>query len=212
MQVARARIEQAEQKKRLVLGNSPPASTITVNGVANDSYMNPLLTRSKLSSFADMDDRSRLIRVKDEKLHAKFIISIGEHKSALLSLLIQHQKEDVCGFDGRLSWSDTIWEKVASVEQVEDGSMLIKDNQGTLIQPNSSKVCQQHRKCNKHLNWQKLKLAELEQERSEQFVILTMLERERQQIKARMKKRREEVDLIDFLENGTIHHSSYALK
>lgn len=193
MQVARARIELAEMKKRNA--TSDP-----------QSHYNPL-SRGKLSSFADQDDRSRLTRVKDEKLHAKFIIAIGEHKSELLSLLIQHEKEELCGFDSRLSWSDTLWEKVAHVEQGEDNNHLLTDSEGHRVAPNKSFTqCQQPRKCNKHANWQKLKTFELEQERSEQFVILTMLERERQQIKARMKKRREEVDLVDFLENGTIHH------
>ncbi|KAI7889196.1 uncharacterized protein EV154DRAFT_538961 [Mucor mucedo] len=190
---ARARIELAEMKKRNA--TSDP-----------QSHYNPL-SRGKLSSFADQDDRSRLTRVKDEKLHAKFIIAIGEHKSELLSLLIQHEKEELCGFDSRLSWSDTLWEKVAHVEQGEDNNHLLTDSEGHRVAPNKSFTqCQQPRKCNKHANWQKLKTFELEQERSEQFVILTMLERERQQIKARMKKRREEVDLVDFLENGTIHH------
>lgn len=190
MQVARARIELAEMKKR--------------HATSEEGQYNPL-SRGKLSSFADLDDRSRLSRVKDEKLHAKFIIAIGEHKSELLSLLIQYEKDELCGFDSRLSWSDTVWEKVAQVEQGEENHHLLMDNQGQIISK-SFTVCQQPRKCNKHANWQKLKTFELEQERSEQFVILTMLERERQQIKARMKKRREEVDLVDFLENGTIHH------
>lgn len=194
MQVARARIELAELKKQSAI-SSPLYETV----------YNPL-SRSKLSSFADLDDRSRLSRVKEEKLYAKAVISMGEQKSALLNLLIQHAKEDICGFDSRLSWPDTIWERVHHVEEQPSGEHLLISAQGESVAPKSFHVCQQSRKCNKHLNWQKLKASELEQERSEQFVILTMLERERQQIKARMKKRREEVDLVDFLENGTIHH------
>jgi hypothetical protein len=203
MQVAHARIDQAEQLKKSSSSSSTPIST------TNSTSYNPL-SRGKLSSFADLDDRSRLSRVKDEKLHAKFIISIGEHKSELLSLLIQVQQLDVCGFDTRLAWPDTIWEKVAYVEKSSENSILLKNSQGELINSKTYSICQQQaKKCNKHTNWQRLKLAELEQERSEQFVILTMLERERQQIKARMKKRREEVDLMDFLENGTINHYKY---
>lgn len=203
MQVARARIELAEMKKRNALESSTNDS---LNNLNNQHY-NPL-SRGKLSSFADMDDRARLTRVKDEKAHAKFIISIGEHKSALLSLLIQHQKEEICGFDSRLSWPDSLWEKVSHVEHQEDNNHVLTNENGDPITTSKPfTICQQSRKCNKHTNWQKLKTSELEQERSEQFVILTMLERERQQIKARMKKRREEVDLADFLENGTITHS-----
>jgi hypothetical protein len=199
MQVARARIELAELKKQNATGSLNPFDE------PHTPY-NPL-SRSKLSSFADLDDRSRLSRVKEEKLHAKAMIVMGEQKSALLNLLIQNTKEDICGFDSRLSWPDTIWEKVVQVIEQEGGDHLLTNAQGENITPSKVfSICQQNRKCNKHLNWQKLKISELEQERSEQFVILTMLERERQQIKARMKKRREEIDLVDFLENGTIHH------
>lgn len=203
MQVARARIELAEMKKRnSTLINDDTTSSNNLN----TPIYNPL-SRGKLSSFADLDDRSRLTRVKDEKSHAKFIISIGEFKSKLLSLLIQYQKEDICGFDSRLSWPDSIWEKVKNVEQQEDNNHILKnDKNEQILSSKPYTICQQNRKCNKHLHWQKLKTSELEQERSEQFVILTMLERERQQIKARMKKRREEIDLADYLENGTISH------
>ncbi|KAI8976972.1 hypothetical protein BDB01DRAFT_710582, partial [Pilobolus umbonatus] len=155
---------------------------------------NPL-SRGRLSSFADMDDRSRLGRVKDEKIHARSIIQTGQFKSDLLKRVIQNAVDDICGFDSRLSWSDALWEKVEGVDE----ERLI------MAEPKPYTVCQAH-KCNKHIHWQKLKLAEIEQERAEQFVILSILERERQQIKARMKKRREEVDLAAFLENGTICH------
>ncbi|KAI9484247.1 MAG: hypothetical protein EXX96DRAFT_600233 [Benjaminiella poitrasii] len=195
MQVARARIELAELKKR--------------NGLPNldeKQHYNPL-SRSKLSSFADMDDRARLCRVKEEKLHAKTIIDMVEQKSKLLSLLIAKENNSVCGFDSRLSWPDTLWEKVYYVIEENENINLLDANEQPLTTTKVFNVCQNNKKgCSRHANWQKLKTAELEQERSEQFVILTMLERERQQIKARMKKRREEVDLVDFLENGTIAH------
>lgn len=193
MQVARARIELAELKKR--------NATMSLE----DQPYNPL-SRARLSSFADMDDRTRLNRVKEEKLHAKSLITMGEHKSTLLKLLIQQtDQEDVCGFDSRIAWPDTIWEKVDHIKENNQIIVLADANEATVTSKGFTK-CSQSRKCNKHLNWQKIKSTELEQERSEQFIILTMLERERQQIKARMKKRREEVDLIDFLENGTISH------
>ena len=193
MQVARARIELAELKKR--------NATMSLE----DQPYNPL-SRARLSSFADMDDRTRLNRVKEEKLHAKSLITMGEHKSTLLKLLIQQtDQEDICGFDSRIAWPDTIWEKVDHIKE-SDQIIVLADASGATVTSKGFTKCSQSRKCNKHFNWQKTKSIELEQERSEQFIILTMLERERQQIKARMKKRREEVDLIDFLENGTIPH------
>ncbi|KAI7902363.1 uncharacterized protein BX663DRAFT_543373 [Cokeromyces recurvatus] len=195
MQVARARIELAELKKR--------NATMSLN----KQHYNPL-SRSKLSSFAELDDRARLCRVKEEKIHAKDIIQMVEQKSKLLNMLIQKEDNNtLCGFDSRLSWPDTLWEKVHYVIEKDEVISLLDENEQPLTTAKVFHVCQQNRKsCNRHTNWQKLKTAELEQERSEQFVILTMLERERQQIKARMKKRREEVDLVEFLENGTITH------
>ncbi|KAI8640387.1 hypothetical protein BD408DRAFT_476716 [Parasitella parasitica] len=191
MQVARARIELSELKKK--------NATMSLD----DQLYNPL-SRARLSSFADMDDRTRLSRVKEEKLHAKSLITMGDHKSTFLKLLLQHTDEDICGFDSRLTWPDSLWEKVDQIK--EDAPISLLDANGDQITTKGFTKCSQSRKCNKHLNWQKIKSAELEQERSEQFIILTMLERERQQIKARMKKRREEVDLVDYLENGTISH------
>lgn len=177
IQVARTRIEQAEMK-------------------------NPL-SRGKLSSFADMDDRARLSRVKEERQHAKSMIKLCQHKLRFLELLANKHNEECCGFDSRLSWPDTIWEKVESIDE-HDLTLLNSQSEWVTQKPFSS--CSL-KKCTKHTNWQKLKLAEIEQEKSEQFVILSMLERERQQIKARMKKRREDIDLIEFLENSTIIHS-----
>ncbi|KAI8991481.1 hypothetical protein BDF20DRAFT_909256 [Mycotypha africana] len=262
MQVARARIELAEIKKRNALGastngagvnittttvaQSPSAATNTsiTTTTATESIphsnseeqqiYNPL-SRLKLSSFADLDDRARLMRVKDEKAHAKYVVRLVEKKSKFLNLVLQYHRQHfkekgVCGFDSRLSWPDSTWEKIHDIA-VEDGGdqgedeevlgsnssnsngefrfrhYIFKDDQGNPVYTNKAyHICQQTKKCNKHADWQKVKLSELEQERSEQFVILTMLERERQQIKVRMKKRREEVDLVDFLENGTIRH------
>ncbi|KAI8327016.1 hypothetical protein BD560DRAFT_403716 [Blakeslea trispora] len=192
MQVARARVELAEMKKK----NSEEANNLSLS----EHQYNPL-SRSKLSSYADLDDRSRLSRVKEEKLQAKQVIGIGQKKLALLSFSIQANKDqEICGFDSRLVWPESVWEKVEEVRS----DKLIDSRQQPLTK--SYSICQSSKKCNRHLNWQKIKAFELEQERSEQFVILTMLERERQQIQARMRKRREEVDLVQFLDNGTLHH------
>ncbi|ORE01942.1 hypothetical protein BCV72DRAFT_252780 [Rhizopus microsporus var. microsporus] len=163
---------------------------------------NPL-SRGKLSSFADMDDRARLSRVKEERQHAKSMIKLCQHKLRFLELLADKHNEECCGFDSRLSWPDTIWEKV---ESIDEHDLMLLNSQSERVTQKPFSSCSL-KKCTKHINWQKLKLAEIEQEKSEQFVILSMLERERQQIKARMKKRREDIDLIEFLENSTIIHS-----
>ncbi|KAI9280062.1 hypothetical protein BY458DRAFT_501251 [Sporodiniella umbellata] len=178
IQVARTRIELSEMK-------------------------NPL-SRGRLSSFADMDDRARLSRVKDERIYAKSIIQLCLHKSRFLALAQERTEgSEFCGFDSRLSWPDTIWEKVNRL----DDEMRLLNDKNDLVTAKPFTVCGANKKCGKHAHWYKLKSTEIEQEKAEQFVILTMLERERQQIKARMKKRREDVDLVEFLEHGTILHS-----
>ncbi|KAI8327123.1 hypothetical protein BD560DRAFT_418682 [Blakeslea trispora] len=174
--MARARVELAEMKKK----NSEEANNLSLS----EHQYNPL-SRSKLSSYADLDDRSRLSR-------AKQVIGIGQKKLALLSFSIQANKDqEICGFDSRL-----VGRRVYGEMEEVRSDKLIDSRQQPLTK--SYSICQSSKKCNRHLNWQKIKAFELEQERSEQFVILTMLERERQQIQARMRK--------DFLDNGTLHH------
>ncbi|KAI9032711.1 hypothetical protein CLU79DRAFT_727594 [Phycomyces nitens] len=178
MQVARTRIACAESKRR----SSGASSSLS----DRHSY----LTKSRLSSFADRDDGQRLLRVRDEKKRARKMIGIVERKTTFLATLSTQPTadDDVCGYDCRLSWPETKWESPEPLS----------------LDPEM--VCRQSRRCVKHNGWQKLKTLELEQERTEQFTVLAMLERERQQIKARMKRRREDVDLEEMLANGTICH------
>ncbi|KAL0089630.1 hypothetical protein J3Q64DRAFT_1729499 [Phycomyces blakesleeanus] len=184
MQVARTRIACAESKRRSSVTSSSSSSSSSL--ADRHSY----LTKSRLSSFADRDDGHRLLRVRDEKKRARRMIGIVERKTAFLATLSTQPTadEDVCGYDCRLSWPESKWE----AEELPS------------LDPEMA--CRQSRRCVKHNGWQKLKTLELEQERTEQFTVLAMLERERQQIKARMKRRREDVDLEEMLANGTICH------
>ncbi|CAO3630166.1 unnamed protein product [Mucor hiemalis] len=145
MQVARARIELAELKKR----NATMELNNTTDSLNNSNqHYNPL-SRGKLSSFADMDNR------------ASFTFTLDSTS-----------KRRNCGFDSRLSWPDSLWDKVSHVEQQEDNNHVLTNENGDPITTSKPfTICQQSRKCNKHTNWQKLKTSELEQERSEQFVI-----------------------------------------
>ncbi|CAO3694579.1 unnamed protein product [Rhizopus stolonifer] len=163
------------------------------------------LSRGKLCSFADMDDRSRLSRVKDERMYAKSMIQLCLHKENFLHMVTttRSDDDDRCGFDSRLTWPDTIWQKVNRL----DDEMKLLNDKNELVTAKPFTVCSVvAKKCGKHVNWHKLKESEIEQEKTEQFVIMTMLERERQQIRARMKKRREDIDLSEYLEHGTVQH------
>ncbi|KAI7865793.1 hypothetical protein BDF14DRAFT_1875473 [Spinellus fusiger] len=167
------------------IGISEKQSEFISQYFCNDCSKASYLTKSRLSSFADRDDGLRLVRVREEKRRARRMIGIVERKTIFLNTL-EVGEEDMCGYDARLSWPESEWDKETLAE--------------------SDSVCRQMRRCVKHMGWQKLKAMELEQEHNEQFTVLTMLERERQQIKARMKRRREDVDMEEILANGTIYH------
>ncbi|KAG0172417.1 hypothetical protein DFQ30_010485 [Apophysomyces sp. BC1015] len=196
MQIARSKLSMSEMKRRATGGAVSPLN----------ETRNNYLSKSRLSSFADRDDRQRLSRVWDEKNRAKAMVSLVDRKSTLLQTLSKmsaESDEDICGFDSRLGWPDTIWEQV---QQVTETGRTIELKLASGVDPKPFTVCRAGRRCHKHAGWQKLKVLEFEQERNEQFTILTMLERERQQIKARMNKRREEIDVMEGLANGTICH------
>ncbi|KAF7725778.1 hypothetical protein EC973_009395 [Apophysomyces ossiformis] len=196
MQIARSKLNMAEMKRRAAGGMVSPLN----------ETRNNYLSKSRLSSFADRDDRQRLSRVWNEKNRAKAMVALVERKSTLLQALTKlsaESDEDLCGFDSRLGWPDNIWEQV---QQVIENGRTIELKFAEEADPKPYTVCRAGRRCHKHSGWQKLKVLEFEQERSEQFTVLTMLERERQQIKARMNKRREEIDVMEGLANGTICH------
>lgn len=157
------------------------------------------LSTKKLVLFADMDDRARLSRVKEERILAKSKLMIIEKKLELLFLLKKHSSV-ACGFDSRFTWPEHVWNQVDQVNESteQDKPHLLLNTEGLSITLKPISICQQQAvNCTKHKSWQKLKLSDLEKERSEQFTILLMLERERQQVKLRMKKRREDNDFLD---------------
>lgn len=180
MQVARARLELVEIKRR----NNSKTTAATIP-IAQLALMKQRQLR--INSFADKEDRNRLSQIRLEKLKIRDNVQAIDKKITLLNELKSKypiQEEEVnnttkgapCGFDSR----------------------LILDNVGQ----NYTQCTIEN--CIKHSEWQNLLTLEFGQERKEQFQYLSNLEKERNQVKERMRSRRSEKDLIKVLMNGTI--------
>ncbi|KAI8338552.1 hypothetical protein BC941DRAFT_423206 [Chlamydoabsidia padenii] len=195
MQVARARLELTEMKRRQTddtTDNSVPQLTIDK------------LRQSRLSSNAEKEDQHRLEQLKKMKLRALDVVQMIEHKQLFLELTGQQaQRSDCCGFDSRLVWDDPLWIKVQAVVTI--GSRILLQYDGSPQE--QQEQCQVLRKdCRQHQQWQKILDLEMKQERKEQLQVIKMLEKEKQEIKNRMRQRRNQVDLADSLGNGTISY------
>ncbi|KAI8391572.1 uncharacterized protein BYT42DRAFT_199961 [Radiomyces spectabilis] len=207
MQVARARLELAEIKRR-----AASESTLSVPEVTIVKQR-----QNRLHSFADQDDRQRLIQVRKQKQLVKDDIAVIDRKKLFLKeverslqRLVATDEADICAFDSRLTWPDSVWKKVKEVREADD------DRPTEIVfaadVPETEKtyaICHNHRKkCSKHAAWQRLFALEIEQERSELFHMLSVLAREHQHIKRRMHRRRNETDMTTALANGTITHQA----
>lgn len=197
MQVARARLELLEIKRRNAT-NANSLSPISELAIAKQK-------QSTINSLADKQDRERLIQIRQEKKNIKFTVDILKRKSKFIDLLVKQKpftEEDgdiPCGFDSRLMWKNHIWSKIIQNSNVDVQMQITIDS---ISEPYN--VCQRL-KCIKHRQWQKLALIEMKQEKKEQFNRLLSLEKERNQIKSRMRKRRSHTDLIkEYLMNNSI--------
>ncbi|CAO3607855.1 unnamed protein product [Cunninghamella echinulata] len=180
------------------------------------------LSKARLSLFADRDDRQRLMKIKQEKQNAIQLIQLINKKYDFLQSLInqintssssssdiKQQQDELCGFDSRLTWNDDQWESIQQQQQQQQDS---SNYQFVMINKEEKdwSVCQKtKKKCQRHNGWMKLKALELEQEREEQFVILSMLARERKQIKTRITNRLNEMNMVNSLMNGTLVHTQH---
>lgn len=194
MQVARARLELVEIKRR---NNSRNNNNTTASiPIAQLALMKQRQLR--INSFADKEDRNRLTQIRMEKLKIRDNVQAIDKKIVFLNeLKLKHpqRKEEnddndskthgPCGFDSRLILDDLFWKGNHDLSSQNYTKCTI-DN------------------CTKHNDWQKLLTLEVDQERKEQFQYLAILEKERNQIKERMRSRRSEKDLIKDLINGTI--------
>lgn len=134
-----------------------------------------------VNSFADKQDKQRLLDIRKEKQLIRENANIISKKQTLIVYPTAK-----CGFDSRFTLSDTVW----------------KQNDI----PTDSNTCQKV-DCKQHEQWQDLMILGLEQEKEEQFGLAVGLEQEKSQIKNRMIKRRSEVYLLsDNIYNCAIEH------
>jgi hypothetical protein len=176
MQVARARLELVEIKRRNCMPFALDQVPIAQLALEKQRQL-------RVNSFADRQDRHRLIQINQEELVIRDSVLAIDRKCKLLRVLSE-QTSKICGFDGRLIWPDLIWQ-----EKIQP--------------PNNYDICQRT-DCGVHEQWQNLIGLEFNQERKEQYQSLIKLEREKDQIKSRMRSRRSEQEMIKDLINGTI--------
>ncbi|KAH8553378.1 hypothetical protein BGW37DRAFT_405302, partial [Umbelopsis sp. PMI_123] len=155
----------------------------------------------KVRSAADMDDRKLLVTLREEQNKLEEAIAQADQRSRFLNLGMKMKRADeggICGFDSRLLWdNEEPWSKCLQEEDDDDVAIKLIDN-------GDYRVCLNNRKCQRHAQWQKLKTAEIDLERSEDIQALKKLKKQRHQAKVRMKNRRENV--TEIVNNGVIDH------
>lgn len=205
MQVARARVQLAEIKRREA---KPDSESYT------DVINMQRAKRNRSRSLSDKDDMAELEKVRNCKARTKAQVAMVEKKLEFLGYLLYQLDErraapesNLCGFDSRLAWDDYTWEKVERIVESDDGSgleVIFVDGHNLTDEERNFNVCSEARKkCHKHADWERIKLAEIEHDRAFLFGTLERLQEERNQIKARFKRRREENDKLDWLANAT---------
>ncbi|CAO3597535.1 unnamed protein product [Absidia cylindrospora] len=215
MQVARERLASADRKHLQQNGNDNDNDLTTTNAETDLTTFTTRmeqLSNTRLSLFADRDDRQRLARIRGEKRRAIAIIHIMNLKQQFLQALVkvveqEQQANDHCGFDSRLLWEDEQWDVVNSVATEPTLRLITSTTDQEEEDKQDWTVCnQKSKRCQRHSGWIKLKTTELEQERDEQFVVLSILARERKLIKTRMNNRLDEMNIAKSLMNGTLLH------
>ncbi|KAI8060242.1 hypothetical protein BC940DRAFT_323407 [Gongronella butleri] len=189
------------------------------------------LSKTRLSQYADMEDRHRLMRIRQERARAIATVNMVDMKRQFLQALVasmdkENRGAEHCGFDSRLQWDDDVWCRVQKID-TNDLSLVFDDNaskkddngikqeeKGTDAPVNAQNssipppwtLCQRPKRCQRHHDWIKLKTNEIDQEREEQLQILSVLTREREVIRMRMKRRSSEFSIVHSLMNGTLVH------
>ncbi|KAI8096741.1 uncharacterized protein BX664DRAFT_257778, partial [Halteromyces radiatus] len=145
--------------------------------------------QSRLTSYAEKEDQHRLGQLRIQKQKAQDMVKMIEQKQKFLATVEKRMEQitdDICGFDTRLVWDDLLWQD------------------DVIMDEHSQQQCQIKRKeCQRHQQWQNIIQLGLNQERKEQIQVLKMLDKEKQDIKTRMHKRRNEIELANGLKNHT---------
>lgn len=191
MQVARARLELTEMKKRQSTDDDRSIPQITLNKQR----------QSRLGSSAEKQDQHRLEQLGKQKSKALEVVRMIELKHHFIEMTAQQAAQsDLCGFDSRLVWDDPYWLQVKSIDAT--GPVLGSTDDDD-VPPYG--ICEHGKKeCRQHQHWQKILELEMQQERKEQLQVIKRLEKEKQDVKNRMRTRRNQLDLVDALGNGTI--------
>lgn len=176
MQVARARLELAEIKRRKCVPSASDQVPIAQLALEKQRQL-------RINSFADRQDYQRLEQINQQKVIIRDNVQAIDEKCRFLSD-VGEQTQKICGFDDRLIWPDLIWKKIQP--------------------PKEYHVCERASDCSTHQQWHSLVELTFEQERKEQYHILIKLERERGQIKSRMRKRRSNQEMIKDLINSAV--------
>ncbi|RCH84881.1 hypothetical protein CU098_003424 [Rhizopus stolonifer] len=119
----------------------------------------------RIHSFADRQDRQRLVEIRQEAAGIRDKLELLNTKKSIAA-----SNTTLCGFDSRFMWPDALWKS-----------------------PPSFTVCQGEH-CTLHPQWQELMLLVLVKEKNDLCDQLIRLEKEKNQIKARMRKRRHDQD------------------
>lgn len=192
MQVARARLELAEIKQRTCNPHSMSIPDLTLENQKS----------IRLNSYADKDDRNRLLAIRDKKKEMKGVVLALTKKSSLLKELLALDLGERCGFDSRLLWLESTWKDVTEIKSSQ--KQLVVKSEKTLPSFSACQLLRQ--RCYKHTNWQKVISLEIEQDQKEQFQALSALEKERVVIKDRMRKRRDKKVIMADIVNGAISY------
>ncbi|KAI9485067.1 hypothetical protein BDB00DRAFT_91532 [Zychaea mexicana] len=201
MQVARARLELADIKRN-------------AGGCAASLGITDIVARrekkARLESLSDKDDQKRLLRLREAKQRMKTEIITADRKLAFLKAQVQTSSpsKEFCGFDTRLLWPDSVWHCVCDEFSKSDNGRTVITKFSTPNMHEDYSVCSEPR-CNRHFGWQNLKMQEFEQDRSALFNSLATFVRQRKQIKARIRRRREGAleDTTEWLAHATITHT-----
>lgn len=208
MQVARARLELAEKRRRAI---NPDATVPMLTELAMKRERDGLL-----NSFTDKQDRQRIREIRTERRSIKAEISTLDRRLSFVRALLWRlePEQDLCGFDSRICWQDYVWKRVRSVIQDdnddESNRIRIEFTEDADLSDAQLRfsVCRLNRKdCLIHAGWEDIKRVELEQERCVLLDRLENLLTEKSRILERLKKRRQGLRSIEWLMNATISHT-----
>ncbi|KAI8072901.1 hypothetical protein BC940DRAFT_291894 [Gongronella butleri] len=187
MQVARARLELADMKrKRHVLTHGLKDDASVVASIPELVVHRQRQVR--LASYSEHQDARRLQAIKENKKQALDRVHMIEFKKDFLQSL--PTQDDTCGFDPRLVLDDDAWMEAWQKQSPP---------------PVEKEPCTIGRKqCHRHAQWAKVAAQVMDLERQEQLHILQRLHHEKHLIQSRQRQRRDQVHLAQAVAHGVM--------